>query len=153
MPPVLALCAADAPMKVDVVWDESEGAATVTHERVCIASVIDVLQWKALLLPQLRALYERLGGAFPIAVCFDDVVIRPQAAALYGEVVKGEIKQFATVTARYGKTSMVRAVISAEAVRQGYRINLFDNRLEALRYIRSHLAYGPSMGAGLPRWR
>lgn len=134
-------------MKVEVRWDEDEGAATVTHENVCIGSLADVHEWKALLLPQLQVLYGQLGRTFPVAVCFDGVVIRPEASAHYGEVVKHEIRQFASVTARYGKLSMVRAVIAAEAVRQGYHVNLFDNRHDALRHIRSRLEEGALRGA------
>lgn len=129
-------------MKVNVHWDDREAVAIVTHENVFLERAADVMEWKESVLSRLQKLYERVGHPFPMAVCFDGFVVRPDVSALYGDVVKNEIRKFVSMTARYGEASVVRALVATEAIRQGYRANLFGSLDEALQYIRQHRPKG-----------
>jgi hypothetical protein len=124
-------------LKVAVCWDPDERAVTISHEDVRIGSIADVIEWKQQLLPQLSRLRDQLGTTFPIVVCLEGVEIESRAASLYGTVVKDEISQFASITARYGCTDRVRDQVRAEAIRNGYAVNLFETKTEALSHVRT----------------
>lgn len=122
-------------MKVTVEWSESEGVATVFHDNVHIATEADVEEWKGQLFPQLEALYERLGKRPLVLVCIDGVKIEPAIAPEYGKGARHIGEVLSAKLARYGNPTVVRAIIAKEAVKQGYKANLFETREEAKRYL------------------
>ena len=122
-------------VEVKVSWDNTLGIAFVTHVALNIASAEDVDAWLAELIPQFEAIRSRVGGKFPVVVSFAETTIGVSVAKLYGDIVKERLTEYASVTGRWGPPAMVRQIVAAEALRSGFRANLFNSREEAIRYV------------------
>ena len=122
-------------MKVTVEWSEAEEVATIFHENVHIATEADVVEWKRQVYGQLEAIYQRIGKRPLVLVCIDGIQIEPVMALEYGKGAKHIGEVLSAKLARYGSPNVVRAIIAREAVKQGYKANLFETRDEARRYL------------------
>lgn len=122
-------------MKITVEWSEAEQVATILHDDARIATLEDVEEWKRQLFPQLEAIGARLGKKPLVLVCIDGVSIDPAVAVEYGKGAKHIGEELSAKLARYGNPNAVRAIIAKEAVKQGYKANLFETREEARRYV------------------
>jgi hypothetical protein len=122
-------------MKITVEWSEAEKVATIFHDNVLIATPEDVDEWKRQLYPQLEAITLRLGKKPLVLVCIDGISIEPAVSVEYGKGAKYIGEVLSARLARYGNPAVVRAIIAKEAIKQGYKANLFETRDEARRYL------------------
>ena len=119
-------------MKLQVHWSEAEQVMLILTDEVVLKDAESVREFKEAIISALRARNEKV----PLVICIDGMTIRPCAAQLYGEAAR-EIVSYATAFARYGKPGTVQMVIAAEALRNHLNPNIFDNRAEAVRYVRA----------------
>jgi len=119
-------------MKVEVRWSVEEEVMLISAQDVILSDAESVREFKEAIISALRARNEKV----PLVICIDGMTIRPCAAQLYGEAAR-EIVSYATAFARYGKPGTVQMVIAAEAMRNHLNPNIFDNRAEAVRYVRA----------------
>jgi hypothetical protein len=93
----------------------------------------DVESWRAELFTKLAIIERERGGRFPIVVCVDGFTIRPSIAEEYGKIARAYSKRFASGLARYShKPNGVGQMITAVAMSEGFRANLFTSRSEAV---------------------
>jgi hypothetical protein len=121
-------------MEFDVQWDPEHGVARVSHARLVLDSKAVVQAWRERLFSKLDAIRTKQGAKFPIIVCIDNFMIRPRVADAYGRVVREMIERYATGVARYGEPSTVKQIIAVEAMKEGFRANLFENFEQAVGY-------------------
>jgi len=124
-------------MKLSVIWHADDGVAELTHEQLALQNAADVARWRELLSLQLAALVTQTGQKLLLLICIDGVEIDPTVADLYGAAARVVMEEFTRQTARYGAPSKIRRLIALEAVRKGYRVNLFESREEALIYLQA----------------
>ncbi|MET0413566.1 MAG: hypothetical protein ABW217_19820 [Polyangiaceae bacterium] len=122
-------------MDFDVQWDQEHGVARISHTRLVLDSKPVVQAWRERLFSKLEALRSKLGSKFPIVVCIDNFMIRPKVADAYGRVVREMIERYATGVARYGEPSTVKQIIAVEAMKEGFRANLFETFEQAVGYL------------------
>lgn len=121
-------------MEFDVQWDHEHGVARVSHTRLVLDSKGVVQAWRERLFSRLDEIRTRQGAKFPIVVCIDNFTIRPKVADAYGRVVREMIERYAVGVARYGEPSTVKQIIAVEAMKEGFRANLFENFEQAVAY-------------------
>lgn len=121
-------------MEFDVQWDPEHGVARVSHTRLVLDSKAVVQAWRERLFSKLDAIRTKQGAKFPIVVCIDNFMIRPKVADAYGRVVREMIERYATGVARYGEPSTVKQIIAVEAMKEGFRANLFETFEQAVAY-------------------
>jgi hypothetical protein len=121
-------------MEFDVQWDPERNVARVSHTRLILDSKAVVQAWREQLFAKLDAIRAQQGARFPIVVCIDNFMIRPKVADAYGRVVREMIDRYATGVARYGEPSTVKQIIAVEAMKEGFRANLFETFEQALGY-------------------
>lgn len=122
-------------MEFDVQWDPERGVARVSHTRLILDSKVVVQAWRERLFSKLDAIRSKQGTKFPIVVCIDNFTIRPKVADAYGGVVREMIERYATGVARHGEPSTVKQIIAVEAMKEGFRANLFETFEQALAYL------------------
>ncbi len=122
-------------MRVHVEWSESEQVATIFHEDVAIRTLEDIAEWKRQLFPVLEQLAVRIGRKPRVLVCIDGFSLAPEVASAYGEGAKHVGQVLSAGLARYGLPARVRPLIALEAVKQGYKPNLFASREEARQHV------------------
>lgn len=133
-------------MEFDVEWDADRGVAAITHRHLVLDCKPTVVRWRSELFAKLDELLAQRQGKFPIIVCIDNFMIRTRVADDYGRVVREMIDRYATGVARYGEPSTVKQIIAVEAMKEGFRANLFESFDQAYRHLREELA-----GSSLPR--
>jgi hypothetical protein len=133
-------------MEFDIEWDADRGVATITHRHLVLDCKATVVRWRSELFAKLDELLAQRHGKFPIIVCIDNFMIRPRVADDYGRVVREMIDRYATGVARYGEPSTVKQIIAVEAMKEGFRANLFESFDQAYRHLRDELS-----GSSLPR--
>jgi hypothetical protein len=119
-------------MEFDVEWDQEHEIALIKHTRLILDSNATVKAWRERLFTKLEAIRSMRGKKFPIVVCIDNFMIRPKVADAYGGVVREMIDRFATAVARYGEPSTVKQIIAVEAMKEGFRANLFETFEQAI---------------------
>jgi hypothetical protein len=122
-------------MEFDVHWDQEHGVVRVSYTHLVLDSKSVVHAWRERLFSELDALRVRLGSKLPIVVCIDNFMIRPKVADAYGRVVREMIERYATGVARYGGPSTVKQIIAVEAMKEGFRANLFETSEQAIAYV------------------
>ena len=122
-------------MKITVEWSEAEHIATIFHEDVRIATMEDIAEWKGQVFPPLVEIAMRTGKKPLVVVCIDGVSIDPAVADEYGKGAKYIAEQLSAGLARYGSAARVRSLIAKEAIKKGYKANLFETRDEARRHV------------------
>lgn len=136
-------------MEFDVQWDAEHGVARVSHTRLVLDSKAVVQAWRERLFSKLEAIRSKLGSKFPIVVCIDNFMIRPKVADAYGRVVREMIERYATGVARYGEPSTVKQIIAVEAMKEGFRANLFENLEQAVAYFAQDPSNAPPTSRSL----
>jgi hypothetical protein len=119
-------------MKFDVEWDREREVALVKHVCLVLDSTSAVQAWREHLFARLDEIRSLQGKKFPIVVCIDHFTIRPKVADAYGGVVREMIERYATGVARYGEPSTVKQIIAVEAMKEGFRANLFETFEQAV---------------------
>lgn len=124
-------------MRLSVTWHADDGVAELKHEQLVLQTAADIARWQELLGLQLSALVKQTSQKLLLLICIDGVEIDPSVADLYGAAARTVMDEYTRLTARYGAPSKIRRLIALEAVRKGYRVNLFESRDEALTYLRA----------------
>lgn len=124
-------------MRLSVTWHAADGVAELTHEQLILRTAADVAHWQELLSLRLSEIVKQTCQKLFLLICIDGVDIDPSVADLYGAAARTVMDEYTRMTARYGAPSKIRRLIALEAVRKGYRVNLFESREEALTYLRA----------------
>jgi hypothetical protein len=133
---------------IQVLWNDSDQVAEVSHRDAVVDSEEQVQAWRAQAFAQLDAILAERGGRFPLVIDVDGLSIHRDLANRYTEVIARPVGElYATAVARYGTVMQTRAVIALEDLRRtalrdpqlssggAYRANLFDGRQEAVRFV------------------
>jgi hypothetical protein len=120
-----------------VRWDPALGVAFISHPwGLVLGTAAEIESWRAELFNKLSVIEKERGGRFPIVVCVDGVMIRPSVAEDYGKVARAYSERFARGLARYShKPNGVGQMITAVAMNEGFRANLFASRSEAVSHV------------------
>jgi hypothetical protein len=121
-------------MEFEVEWDQEHELALVKHVSLVLDSKAAVQGWRERLFAKLEAIRSMRGKKFPIVVCIDNFMIRPKVADAYGRVVREMLERFASGVARYGEPSTVKQIIAVEAMKEGFRANLFETFEQAIAF-------------------
>ncbi len=117
-----------------VRWDPAVGVAFISHPwGLALGTPADIESWRAELFTKLAIIERERGGRFPIVVCVDGFAMRPSIAEDYGKIARAYSERFATGLARYShKPNGVGQMITAVAMNEGFRANLFTSRSDAV---------------------
>jgi hypothetical protein len=134
-------------MEFVVEWDQRHEVALIKHTRLVLDSREVVRAWREHLFSELDAIRGLRGKKFPIVVCIDNFMIRPKVADDYGRAVREMIQRYATAVARYGEPSTVKQIIAVEAMKEGFRANLFETFEQAVAFFEEPSSAPPTSRA------
>jgi len=134
---------------LQVHWDDAAGVAFVSHPQgLLLESPDDIEFWREEVFAKLGLIEQERGGRFPVVISLDGVTIRPNVADLYGSVVRSYSERFASGLARYTRRpNGVGQVVTATAMKGGFKANLFTSRSEAI----AHALTGADGAPSKPR--